>query len=105
MKSTAIHLRLGFPIVLDGPYTKDCQEHHDWEDRDIVRRVMADKGSSEVPLWMLLVGSLVVGVVATIAAFALSTAAVYLSHIDWSAYIADMGQALQALGQVGGAKQ
>jgi hypothetical protein len=29
----------------------------------------------------------------------------WASHIDWSAYIADMGQALQALGQVGGAKQ
>jgi hypothetical protein len=29
----------------------------------------------------------------------------WASHINWSAYIADMGQALQALGQVGGAKQ
>lgn len=29
----------------------------------------------------------------------------WATHIDWPSLIADMGQALQALGQVGGAKQ
>jgi hypothetical protein len=104
MKSTVIPLHRGF-IQVEDPYTKDCQEHHDWEDRDIVRRVMADEGASEVPMWQVALWALAVGFVVCLSSYSAAIVVQYIRAQDWSAYIADMGQALQALGQVGGAKQ
>ena len=98
MKSTAIHLHRGFPIVLDGPYTKDCQEHHDWEDAEasLVAGLRSDARQAFRVYLLLTLALMLAGL--TLGALAA------MVHINWPS-LADMGQALQALGQVGGAKQ